>query len=83
MEPWLPRFRQRHWLKDLLRQMSSYLRSSWSGDLLGAFDWLSGRGQPVGAKSEPFPFPEYLSKDAVVLAWPPGLHTLTRTRKNE
>ncbi|CAO0822167.1 hypothetical protein DFAR_2870004 [Desulfarculales bacterium] len=26
---------QRHWLKDLLRQVSLYLGSSWSGDLLG------------------------------------------------
>ncbi|CAO0820214.1 hypothetical protein DFAR_3740010 [Desulfarculales bacterium] len=34
----LPRSRQRHWLKGLLRQVSLHLGSSWSGDLLGAFD---------------------------------------------
>ncbi|CAO0821590.1 hypothetical protein DFAR_2480040 [Desulfarculales bacterium] len=27
--PGLPRSRQRHWLKDLLRQMSLYLGPSW------------------------------------------------------
>ncbi|CAO0823799.1 hypothetical protein DFAR_3920007 [Desulfarculales bacterium] len=52
--------------------MSLYLGSRWSGDLLGAFDWLNGRGQPVGAKREP-PWSR-LHKDAVVLARPPGLH---------
>ncbi|CAO0823722.1 hypothetical protein DFAR_3850030 [Desulfarculales bacterium] len=40
-----------------------------------AFDWLSGRrGQPVGAKREPFPYLSHLSKGTVVLAWLPGLH---------
>ncbi|CAO0822901.1 hypothetical protein DFAR_3360028 [Desulfarculales bacterium] len=33
-DPGLPRSRQRHWLKGLLRQVSLYLRLSWSGDLL-------------------------------------------------
>ncbi|CAO0820512.1 hypothetical protein DFAR_1650003 [Desulfarculales bacterium] len=52
--------------------MSLYLGSSWPGDLLGAFDWLNSRGQPVGAKREP---PRSrLPKDVVVLARPLGLH---------
>ncbi|CAO0823466.1 hypothetical protein DFAR_3710024 [Desulfarculales bacterium] len=72
--PGLPRSRQRHWLKGLLRQVSLYLGSSWSGALLGAFNWLSGRGQPVGAKRKPFPSLSHLPKGAVVLARPPGLH---------
>ncbi|CAO0819663.1 hypothetical protein DFAR_2730003 [Desulfarculales bacterium] len=72
--------------------MGLYLGSSWSCDLLGAFDWLSGRGQPVGAKREPFPSLSHLPKGAVVLARPPvytctkyphGEPTWTRTRKNE
>ncbi|CAO0824074.1 hypothetical protein DFAR_4040033 [Desulfarculales bacterium] len=50
-DPGLPRFRQRYWLKGLLRQMSLYLGSSWSGDLLGAFDWLSGRGLAATSRS--------------------------------
>ncbi|CAO0822426.1 hypothetical protein DFAR_3040001 [Desulfarculales bacterium] len=58
-DPGLPRFRQRPWLKGLLRQVSLYLGSNWSGDLLGAFDWLSGRGLAAAsrlAQSEsPFP----------------------------
>ncbi|CAO0822040.1 hypothetical protein DFAR_270010 [Desulfarculales bacterium] len=37
-DPGLPRSHQRHWLKALLRQVSLYLGSSWSGNLLGAFD---------------------------------------------
>ncbi|CAO0821045.1 hypothetical protein DFAR_2090023 [Desulfarculales bacterium] len=49
--PGLPRSRQRHWLKGLLLQVSLYLGSSWSGDLLGAFDWLSGRGQTAASRS--------------------------------
>ncbi|CAO0823616.1 hypothetical protein DFAR_3800038 [Desulfarculales bacterium] len=64
--PGLPRSRQRHWLKGLLRQVSLYLGSSWSGDLLGAFDWPSGRGQPVGAKREPRSSLSHLPKGAVV-----------------
>ncbi|CAO0822916.1 hypothetical protein DFAR_3370014 [Desulfarculales bacterium] len=55
--PGSPRFRQRHWLKGLLRQMSLYPWSSWSGDLLGAFDWLSGRDLAAvswSAQSESF-----------------------------
>ncbi|CAO0823504.1 hypothetical protein DFAR_3740002 [Desulfarculales bacterium] len=43
-DPGLPHSRQRHWLKGLLWQVSLYLGLSWSGDLLGAFDWLRGRG---------------------------------------
>ncbi|CAO0822992.1 hypothetical protein DFAR_3420002 [Desulfarculales bacterium] len=70
----LPRSRQCHWLKGLLRQVSLYLGSSWSGDLLGAFDWLNGRSQTVGAKREPFPSLSHLSKGAVVLVRFPGLH---------
>ncbi|CAO0822244.1 hypothetical protein DFAR_2910018 [Desulfarculales bacterium] len=39
--------------------MSLYLGSSWSDDLLGAFDWLSGRGQTAASRSaqseNPFP----------------------------
>ncbi|CAO0820448.1 hypothetical protein DFAR_1590003 [Desulfarculales bacterium] len=54
--------------------MRLYLGSSWSGDLLEAFDWLSSRGQPVGAKRESFPYLNHLPKGAVVLARPPGLH---------
>ncbi|CAO0820369.1 hypothetical protein DFAR_1540020 [Desulfarculales bacterium] len=73
-DPDLPRSRQRHWLQGLLRQVSLYLGLSWSGDLLGAFDWLNGRGPPVGAKREPFPSLSHLPKGAVVLARPPGLH---------
>ncbi|CAO0824504.1 hypothetical protein DFAR_670013 [Desulfarculales bacterium] len=46
----LPRSRQRHWFKGLLRQMNLYLGLSWLGDLLGAFDWLNGRGQSISAK---------------------------------
>ncbi|CAO0819812.1 hypothetical protein DFAR_1110082 [Desulfarculales bacterium] len=46
----MPRSRQRHWLKGLLRQVNLYLGLSWFSDLLGAFDWLNGCGQPVGAK---------------------------------
>ncbi|CAO0819867.1 hypothetical protein DFAR_1150025 [Desulfarculales bacterium] len=89
-DPGLPRFRQRHWLKGLLRQVSLYLGSSWSGALLGAFNWLSGRGQPVGAKRKPFPSLSHLPKGAVVLARPPvytwakhphGGPTWTRTKK--
>ncbi|CAO0820206.1 hypothetical protein DFAR_1430020 [Desulfarculales bacterium] len=34
----LPHSHQRHWLKGLLRQVNLYLGSSWSNDLLGAFD---------------------------------------------
>ncbi|CAO0823873.1 hypothetical protein DFAR_3980007 [Desulfarculales bacterium] len=41
-DPGLPHSRQCHWLKGLLRQVSLYLGSSWSDDLLGAFDWLRG-----------------------------------------
>ncbi|CAO0823125.1 hypothetical protein DFAR_340008 [Desulfarculales bacterium] len=72
--------------------MSLYLGSSWSGDLLGAFDWLRGRGQPVGAKRESFPSLSHLPKGAVVLVRPTGLHMgetppwrtdMARTRKNE
>ncbi|CAO0820791.1 hypothetical protein DFAR_1890004 [Desulfarculales bacterium] len=54
--------------------MNSHLGSSWSGDLLETFDWLSGWGQPVGAKREPFPSQSHLFKGAVVLARPLGLH---------
>ncbi|CAO0821454.1 hypothetical protein DFAR_2350005 [Desulfarculales bacterium] len=58
-DPVLPRFRQRHWLKGLLRQVSLYLGSSWSGDLLKAFDWHSGRGLAEASRSaqseSPFP----------------------------
>ncbi|CAO0821694.1 hypothetical protein DFAR_2570005 [Desulfarculales bacterium] len=72
--PGRPRFRQRHWLKGLLRQVSLCLGSSWSGDLLGVFDWLNGRGQPIGAKRESFPSLSHLPKGAVVLVRPPGLH---------
>ncbi|CAO0823518.1 hypothetical protein DFAR_3740016 [Desulfarculales bacterium] len=43
-DPGLPHSRQHHWLKGLLRQVNLYLGSSWSGDLLGAFDWLSRWG---------------------------------------
>ncbi|CAO0823179.1 hypothetical protein DFAR_340062 [Desulfarculales bacterium] len=68
------RFRQRHWLKVLLRQVSLYLGSNWSGNLRGAFDSLNGRSQPVGAKREPFPSLSYLPKGIVVLARPPGLY---------
>ncbi|CAO0823474.1 hypothetical protein DFAR_3710032 [Desulfarculales bacterium] len=60
--PGLPRSCQHHWFKGLLRQVSLYLGSSWSGDLLRAFDWLNGRGQPVGAKREPFPSLSYLPR---------------------
>ncbi|CAO0821605.1 hypothetical protein DFAR_2500002 [Desulfarculales bacterium] len=42
-----------------MRQVSLYLGSSWSGDLLGAFDWLSGRGLATASQSaqseSPFP----------------------------
>ncbi|CAO0824131.1 hypothetical protein DFAR_410004 [Desulfarculales bacterium] len=31
--------------------MSLYLRSGWSGDLLGAFDWFSGRGWAAASRS--------------------------------
>ncbi|CAO0821262.1 hypothetical protein DFAR_2210070 [Desulfarculales bacterium] len=31
--------------------MSSSLGSSWSGDLFGAFDWLSGRGLTAASQS--------------------------------
>ncbi|CAO0820128.1 conserved hypothetical protein [Desulfarculales bacterium] len=55
----LPHSRQRHWLKGLLRQGSLYLRSSWSGDLPGAFDWLNGRSLAATSRSaqseSPFP----------------------------
>ncbi|CAO0823531.1 hypothetical protein DFAR_3740029 [Desulfarculales bacterium] len=42
--------------------------------MLGAFDWLSARGQPVGVQREPFTSLNHLPKDAVILARPPGLH---------
>ncbi|CAO0823905.1 hypothetical protein DFAR_3990030 [Desulfarculales bacterium] len=46
-------------LKGLLRQVSLYLGPSWSGDLLRAFDWLSGRGLAAASRSaqneNPFP----------------------------
>ncbi|CAO0823569.1 hypothetical protein DFAR_3780004 [Desulfarculales bacterium] len=58
--------------------MGLYLGSSWSGDLLGAFrlaQWPGlGRGQPVGAKREPFPSLSHLPKSAVVLVQPFNLH---------
>jgi hypothetical protein len=50
-DPGLPRSRQRHWLKGLLRQVGLHLGSSWSGDLLWAFDWLSGRGLAAASRS--------------------------------
>lgn len=50
-DPGLPRSRQRHWLKGLLRQVGMHLGSSWSGDLLWAFDWLSGRGLAATSRS--------------------------------
>ncbi|CAO0824257.1 hypothetical protein DFAR_550003 [Desulfarculales bacterium] len=57
--PGLPRSRQRHWLKSLLRQVSLYLESSLSCDLRGAFDWLTGRDLAAGSRSaqreSPFP----------------------------
>ncbi|CAO0821731.1 hypothetical protein DFAR_3290028 [Desulfarculales bacterium] len=31
--------------------MSLYLGSSWSGGLLGAFDWRSGRGVAAASRS--------------------------------
>ena len=50
-DPGLPRSRQRHWLKGLLRQVGLSLGASWSGDLLWAFDWLSGRGLAAASRS--------------------------------
>ncbi|CAO0821173.1 hypothetical protein DFAR_2180022 [Desulfarculales bacterium] len=72
-DPGLSRSRQRHWLKVLLRQVSLYLGSSWPDDLLGAFYWLSGHGQLVGAKGAPFLSLSHLPKGAVVLARPLSL----------
>ncbi|CAO0823443.1 hypothetical protein DFAR_3700004 [Desulfarculales bacterium] len=50
-DPGLPRSCQRHWLKGLLRQVSLYLGSSWSGDLLGACYWLSSRCVAAASRS--------------------------------
>ncbi|CAO0821046.1 hypothetical protein DFAR_2090024 [Desulfarculales bacterium] len=47
-------------------------RSAW-GLRLAQWPWPN-RGQPVGAKRESSPSLRHLSKGAVVLAWPPGLH---------
>ncbi|CAO0824685.1 hypothetical protein DFAR_810012 [Desulfarculales bacterium] len=58
----------------MLRQVSLYLGSSWSDDLLGAFDWLNGRGQPIGAKRELFP--SLSTYPRVPLSWPcPPVYT--------
>ncbi|CAO0823195.1 hypothetical protein DFAR_3510003 [Desulfarculales bacterium] len=49
--------------------------SSWLGDLLGAFDWFSGHGQPIGAERNPFPSLNHLPKGIVIL-WPgPPVYT--------
>ncbi|CAO0822084.1 hypothetical protein DFAR_2810003 [Desulfarculales bacterium] len=90
----LPRSRQRHWLKGLLRQVSLYLGSSWSDDLLGAFDWLSGRGLTATSRSAQSESPLGAVYPRVSLSWPgPPVYTLAkhphggptwvRTRKNE
>lgn len=50
-DPGLPRSRQRHWLKGLLRQVGLHLGPGWSGDLLWALDWLSGRGLAAASRS--------------------------------
>ena len=58
-DPRLPRSRQRHWLKGLLRQVGLHLGSAWSGDLLWAFDCLHERGLAAASRSaqseSPFP----------------------------
>ncbi|CAO0824361.1 hypothetical protein DFAR_620022 [Desulfarculales bacterium] len=47
----MPRSRQRHWLQGLLRQVRLCLGSSWSGDLLGALDWLNGQSVAMASRS--------------------------------
>jgi len=42
--PWLPRSRQRHWLKGLWRQIRLHMGFGWRGDLLEAFDLIQARG---------------------------------------
>ncbi|CAO0824710.1 hypothetical protein DFAR_850008 [Desulfarculales bacterium] len=71
--------------------MSLHLGLGWSGDLLEAFGWLSGRGQPVGAKRERFL--SLSTYPRMPLSWscppaytwakhPHGGPTWTRTREN-
>lgn len=50
-DPGLPRSRQRHWLRGLLRQIRLHLGSSWPGEPLEAFDWLSGQGLAAASRS--------------------------------
>ena len=50
-DPGLPRSRQRHWLKGLLRQIRLHLGISWPGEPLEAFAWLSGRGLAAASRS--------------------------------
>ncbi|CAO0824535.1 hypothetical protein DFAR_60001 [Desulfarculales bacterium] len=50
-----PRFRQRHWLKSLLRQVNLYHGSSWSGDLLRpSIGSMAAASRSVQSES-PFP----------------------------
>ena len=50
-DPGLPRSRQRHWLKGLLGQIRLHLGATFGGDLLWAFDWLTGRGLAAASRS--------------------------------